>query len=137
MQIGLYTSAMLMILAATPVLAEAPPTDAGRYRLEKTETGFIRLDRQTGAITFCREKDGELICRMAADERAAYDQELDMLARRVTALEARLDRLASGNRQPSEAEIEQSLSIMERVMRRFMALVEEFRQNDAVQPNRG
>lgn len=139
MRIGLFTLATLITFGAGPALAQdtqASPADTARYRLEKTETGFIRLDQRTGAITFCRETAAELTCRMAADERAAYDQELDMLAKRVTALEARLDRLASSGPAASEAEIEHSLSIMERFMRRFMGLVKEFRHEGPPQPDR-
>jgi hypothetical protein len=60
------------------------------------------------------------------DERAAYEKELDLLGDRVTALEKRLDAQPSQNALPGEAEIEQSLSIMERFMRRFMEIIEEF-----------
>jgi hypothetical protein len=131
MRIGLFTLAALITLGAGATSAQPMDTDPGRYGLEKTETGFIRLDRQTGAVSFCREERAELTCRMAADERAAYDQDLDMLAKRVDALEAQIARKAPNGPAASEAEIEQSLSIMERFMRRFKALVDEFRQEDA------
>jgi hypothetical protein len=128
-----------LILSAIPAMAQTPPapTADNRYRLEKTETGFVRLDQQTGAVSFCREEAGGLTCRMAADERMTFEQELDMLARRVEALEKKSD--ASVSRPagpPSEAEIEQSLSIMERFMRRFMGLIEEFREEDRPVPDR-
>ena len=104
----------------------AQETGSQRFQMEKTESGFVRLDRETGAISVCREEAGELICRMAADERAAYEKELDLLAGRVTALEERLDAAPTAKALPDEAEIEQSLSIMERFIRRFMEIIEEF-----------
>ncbi|MGO7216292.1 hypothetical protein ACCS75_35305, partial [Rhizobium ruizarguesonis] len=61
--------------------------DAGRFQLEKSGDPFVRLDRQTGAMSICQDKEGALVCRRAADERAAYEDELDRLAKRVTALE--------------------------------------------------
>lgn len=136
MRIGLFTSAAILTLGTGFASAQPSETETGRYVLEKTETGFIRLDKQTGSVSFCREDRAELTCRVAADERAAYDQELDMLAKRVEALEAQVGRQAPQGSAASEAEIEHSLSIMERFMRRFMGLVEEFRQDGASQPDR-
>lgn len=125
---------LLLILPlgfATPALAEEP--DVARFALEKTESGFVRLDRQTGALTLCREKDGALVCRMAADERTAYEEDLTRLEKRVEALEKRLvdGRLpASGEPMPSDEEVERSIGIMERFMRSFFGLVEEFKQKE-------
>lgn len=116
----------ILLSLALPAYAFAQDADPSRFQLERTESGFIRLDRETGAVSLCREAEGNLVCRMAADERAAYEKELDLLGERVTALEKRLDAQPSQNALPGEAEIEQSLSIMERFMRRFMEIIEEF-----------
>ncbi|WP_152336560.1 hypothetical protein [Pseudorhizobium flavum] len=116
----------ILLPLALPAYAFAQDADPSRFQLERTESGFIRLDRETGAVSLCREAEGNLVCRMAADERAAYEKELDLLGERVTALEKRLDAQPSQNALPGEAEIEQSLSIMERFMRRFMEIIEEF-----------
>ncbi|AYC99526.1 hypothetical protein [Neorhizobium sp. NCHU2750] len=117
--------------------AEAEP----RFTMQCTDQGIVRLDTETGAITTCREESGELACRMAPDERAAYDKELDLLQKRVTALEERLsqtppDRLQ--NQLPSDAEVDRSLSIMERFMRSFMGIVREFTEEKPgeAQPDR-
>jgi hypothetical protein len=109
-----------------PGLAFAQEAEGQRFQLERTENGLVRLDRQSGAISSCREENGALSCRMAADERAAYEQELELLEKRVTALEERLKEGAPSRDFPGEAEIEQGLSVMERFMRRFMAIIEEF-----------
>lgn len=137
MRTGLY--ALMLIIGAGATMAEAQtpppgPEASPRYRLERTEHGFIRLDQQTGAVSSCREEATGLVCRLAADERTAWEQELDMLAKRVAALEARVGR--PEDQVPPEAEIERSLSIMERFMRRFMNLIEEFRGHEAPQPDR-
>lgn len=125
---------LLLILPlglAAPALAEEP--DTARFALEKTETGFVRLDRQTGALTLCQEKDGALVCRMAADERAAYEEDLTRLEKRVDALERKVadSRLpATADPMPSDAEVERSIGIMERFMRSFFGLVEEFKEKE-------
>lgn len=107
-------------------MAQYAATD--RYTLEKSASGFVRLDRQTGAVTLCTEADGTLTCRMAADERAAYDADLARLEKRVEALEKRVAEgpAAKSGELPSDAEIDRSIGIMERFMRTFFGLVQEF-----------
>ncbi|MFN7026695.1 MAG: hypothetical protein ACK4QP_19710 [Pseudorhizobium sp.] len=117
---------LLLSMMLMPGLAFAQEAEGQRFQLERTENGLVRLDRQSGAISLCREENGALSCRMAADERAAYEQELELLEKRVTALEERLKEGAPSRDFPGEAEIEQGLSIMERFMRRFMGIIEEF-----------
>ena len=52
-----------------------------RYVLERTEDGFVRMDRQTGEMSVCREQSGSLVCRSAADDRTVIDAELEALKR--------------------------------------------------------
>lgn len=136
MRIGIYAAACVSTLLAGATMAQAPATEDNRFRLEKTETGYIRLDQKTGAVSFCREDHGSLTCRMAADERQAFEQELDLLAKRVDALEQKLGTGAPSATVPSDAEIEKSLSIMEQVMRRFMGIINEFRAETQTAPDR-
>lgn len=135
--LALTTCALLL-----PLSASAQQAQTNRFQLQRTETGIVRLDTETGAMTLCRDENGTLACRMQPDERAAYEQELDRLAKRVTALEERLSNIppdALPKTLPSDAEVDRSLSIMEKFMRRFMAIVGEFadeREADKPQPNR-
>lgn len=114
-----------------PLAATAAEADASRFQLERSGDHFIRLDRQTGAMSICQDKDGALACRMAADERAAYDDELDRLSQRVTALEqgGLIQRAL-----PSDAEVDRSISIMERMMKSFMGMVKEFQAEENTNP---
>lgn len=139
MQIGLFAVCLGVLgLPALSVLAQQPADvpGANRYHMERTEQGFIRLDQQTGAVSYCREEADGLACRLAADERAAFEQELDILAKRVDALEKRLDAASAPPRLPNDAEVEKTLSIMERFMRRFMAIIGESAPETAPAPNR-
>lgn len=127
--------ATLFLLLASGVAAPAvaEDTDVARFALEKTDGGFVRLDRKTGALTLCQEKDGTLTCRMAADERAAYEEDLGRLEKRVEALERSLATgrpLTKGEPLPSDEEVERSIGIMERFMRSFFGLVQEFKQQE-------
>ncbi|SFA98459.1 hypothetical protein SAMN03159496_01341 [Rhizobium sp. NFR07] len=119
------TALTLTALAGSVVLAAGAAEAQQRFQMERSEGGIIRLDTETGAITTCRDQSGELTCRMAPDERAAYETELDLLEKRVSVLEERLSQTPP-DRLPSDAEVDRSLSIMERFMRTFMGIVREF-----------
>lgn len=112
---------VLLCAAAVPAAAQ----NEGRYRMEKTESGFVRLDTVTGEVSLCRETDGQIACRMAADERAAFERELELLDHRVEALEkaAAAAPADAKPRLPSDEEIDRTMSVMERMMRRFMGIV--------------
>jgi hypothetical protein len=93
----------------------------------------VRLDTKTGAISVCTEQSqGQMICKMATEDREAYENDLADLQDRVKVLEDRLaaiDQKGSGNTAsslPSEQEFEQSMSYMERFMRRFMDIAKSF-----------
>jgi hypothetical protein len=113
------------VALSTQVLSlPAQAQDDRRFQLERTEQGIVRLDTQTGAMSLCNDTSGELVCRMAPDERAAYEQELDLLEKRVAALEQRVANSPKGL--PDDDAVDRSLSIIERFMRGVMTMVREF-----------
>ncbi|MBB3388960.1 hypothetical protein FHT82_001683 [Rhizobium sp. BK275] len=123
--------AITLAAGLLPLAAMAAEPDATRFQLERSGDHFVRLDRQTGAMSLCTEKDGALVCRMAADERAAYEDELDRLADRVSALEKSTTARPA---LPTDAEVDRSIGIMERMMRSFMGIVREFQAEDEANP---
>jgi hypothetical protein len=137
--IGILALAVPAALVLTGAATDAPQNDTARFQLERSGDLFVRLDKQTGAISLCTEQDGNLVCRMAAEERAAYNEELDRLNARVTALEKAV---AAGNAAPhlpSDAEVDRTIGIMERMMRSFMGMVREFQgeeQQDKTLPQK-
>ncbi len=118
-------------MLATPALAQ----ETERYRMERTEDGFVRMDTTTGQMSVCQETSGQLVCRTATDERLAYEERIDDLERRVEALES-----AKGTVQqalPSEQEFEQSLGYMRRFFQSFFDIVKEWENDPGTpQPNR-
>jgi len=127
MRIGI--AALLLpaaVLLTAPAFAAEP--DATRFQLERSGDHFVRLDRQTGAMSICQDQNGNLVCRMAADERAAYDGELDRLSDRVTKLEKTVTS-NNGSSLPSDADVDRTLGIMQKFMRGFMGMAKEF-QNE-------
>ena len=120
----LACAAALAALAASPASAQ----ETERYRLERTQDGYVRLDTQTGAMTLCREADGRLSCAPASQQGEAAD-EIGALRERVEALETRLAAIESrapAAGLPAEEEFERGMGYMERFFRMFMGLVREF-----------
>ncbi|TIM59515.1 MAG: hypothetical protein E5Y52_31405, partial [Mesorhizobium sp.] len=69
------------------VAASAYSEETDRYRLEKSANGYVRMDTQTGAMSICEERSGQLVCKLAADERSAFQDEIDRLQSTVKALD--------------------------------------------------
>jgi hypothetical protein len=120
----LSISALALIVPAQ-ALSQEP--GANRFAMEKTESGFVRMDTVTGEMSICTENAGQLVCRLAADERRAFEETLSDLSARVANLEQRLDAVAppaESSGIPDEAELDRALGAMEKVMRRFFGMVE-------------
>ena len=110
-----------------------------RYSITKTENGFVRVDNETGNLSFCSQQDGKLTCRLAADERAAYQSGIDAMSERLATLEARLKTLESKAPEvdsakrksivPSDEELDQALKFANKAMRRLFGLVKELKQD--------
>ncbi|WP_425287373.1 hypothetical protein [Paramesorhizobium deserti] len=122
----------MMALAALLVGPDvANSQEAGRYTMEKTDKGYVRLDTRTGDVSVCAEQSGQMVCKMAADDRRAYEDDLASLNERVKKLEeqvAAYGKLPPVVRDtlPSEEEFEKTMSYMERFFRRFMDIVKSF-----------
>lgn len=48
---------------ATPAAAEPLPESDARFQIERLEEGFLRLDKQTGAVEMCVEGEPAFACR--------------------------------------------------------------------------
>jgi hypothetical protein len=84
-------------LLSVGVLAAYAQSDDERYTLEKSANGYVRMDKQTGEMSICQEQSGQLVCKLAADERSAFESEVDRLQSSVEALEK--TRYRAGGRQ--------------------------------------
>lgn len=124
--------ALLVAFATVPAMAQ----DAERYRLERTEDGYVRLDTTTGIMTLCQEAQGRLACVAASEAEPATSEiealrnEIDSLKNRLAALESRAP-LAGGL--PPEEEFERGIGYMERFFRMFLGLVREFQDDTTPQ----
>lgn len=116
--------ALLAVLLPGPAQAQ----QGSRYTMERAENGYVRLDTRTGEMSICRERGDQLVCQMAADERRAFQEELDALSDRVSALEDAVG-LSDGSDLPSEEEFNRTMGMMERFIRRFFSIVEDLNRD--------
>jgi hypothetical protein len=124
---------IILALAVSAAGAGAEEAES-RFTLEKTPDGYVRMDNRTGEMSICSTRDGQLLCRLAADERDAWQDEIGRLTRRLEEVERRLgeiDKAAATPSLPSEDEFEKSLTLMERFMRRFMDIVKDLDAENA------
>lgn len=102
---------------------------AGRFVMEKTDEGYVRMDTQTGDISVCAMQSGQIVCKLAADERAAFQDELGALEDRIAALEALAGNgtmAPAADGLPAEEEFERGMDYMERFFERFKGIIESF-----------
>lgn len=109
---------------------EPPAGEAGRFAMTPAEGGFLRLDKQTGAVSFCKVEAGLSVCRASADEKAALETEISRLLRENAELKAKAAGESTARQKgapglPSEEELERTLSFTERFMRRMMRVFRE------------
>ncbi|WP_376701985.1 hypothetical protein RQ479_17335 [Mesorhizobium sp. ISC25] len=124
------------------VAASAFSEEADRYRLEKSANGYVRMDTQTGAMSLCEERSGQLVCKTAADERAAFQDQVDRLQNSVKALDERVAKLENSlaarfeSTLPSEEDFNKTMGYMERFLRSFMDIVKDMdKDEDGAKPN--
>ena len=110
---------LIMILGSTSASAE-------RFQFEKTENGLARLDTQTGQVSLCRMQQEHLICRMAADDRQAYEQEISRLQNQQPTLK---EALASLELMFDEGQMDDAVSSLKGVARGILDVMRELQQD--------
>ena len=126
------------LAASAPAQSPAQPNDNWRFKMQKVDGGFLRLDAQTGQVSFCREKSSNWTCDTVADDRAALEAEIKRLSDRVAQLEKQTNDPAQRFRTPSDQEIEQVMGFFEKMMKRFRGVVENLKKEwETEAPNKG
>ena len=75
----------LLVLAAP---AWAAGETSGRYTMSPTDGGVVRLDRETGAMSFCTGKDGAWSCKDMNEAETELKKRVEELERENRALKA-------------------------------------------------
>ena len=145
--------AVLAALTIVVLLIILPANAAeNRYSMAETKDGTIRLDRKSGAVSYCRKVGSGIVCTLAADERQAWVKVSESMEKRIVELEKRIARLEAFrendtglNDSPSqlkkdpklpvlpklsqkeEGEINRAMRVGELFLRRFVGVLKELK----------
>ena len=125
----------LLLLAAPAAAQDAPATENGRYSLNRTDDGYLRLDQQTGHLSVCMRRELGWACHPVPDERSALEDEIarlqkdnaalkkEMLARGVTPPGVAKGQNQPDGASPSDADIDRAMATAERIWRRLVDMI--------------
>lgn len=141
-------------ISTTAVLAQdsatKPANPDARFQIERNGEGFVRLDKKTGETSFCRSTNGNLVCRLAIEERDTYHNEITDLQNKLTAAEEKLDagkdsehsllrpkddvpdtdhdKYAGSERDKFEKELDKAMDFTKFAMKRLFKVVKELQK---------
>jgi len=143
---------------ASAVATDAPRAQgaADRFLVTPIEGGIMRVDRQTGEVTVCKQKQGNWSCSLVPDDRLALEREIDDLERdnyrlrrpdtrrRDTARDHRAEQREAKRRRKqayddmeddggfmSPEEVDKAMNSVERMMNRFIETARQIRRRMA------
>ena len=128
-------AAALCLIAASAGTAAAAEPQAGpedAFTFAPAEGRHLKIDRRSGRVSLCEDKDGTYACTLVPDDRDAYAAEIERLKARVADLEDEVARL-KGDRRRTAAEDEQRfdrfLDFSDKAFRRFFNMVEDMKKD--------
>jgi hypothetical protein len=128
-----YGATLMVLALASAAVADTMDNGGGRFTMSPVDGGFLRLDKQTGAVAMCARSGTAWACTpvedhtpaAAAAELSKLEQENKDLRDRVKALEETLetktplDGPPAGKMQlPTDQEVDQALDYLERVYKK-------------------
>jgi hypothetical protein len=141
-RMGLIVLAIAATLAAPAASAQnAPDNDDSRFTFHRTNDGYLRLDGRSGQVSLCLRRPSGWQCQAVPDERTALEAEIARLqADNISLKKELLSRnlpLPSGVKAepslprggdpriqvPSDAELNQIMTFMEKVWRRMVEMI--------------
>lgn len=112
----------------------AQETTTGRFEIEASVDGFVRLDTETGAVSHCRRRDDVWRCEILAEDRSAIEAvaaEFKALNDRLDRLSARLDAMEAARAEvvapPPEAPAEPKPGFAEQLIESLFQLVRDLK----------
>jgi hypothetical protein len=122
--------AILISLGLLASVAGASAQQSQRFTFQPVDGGLMRLDADTGHVSYCTRGGGDFICRSVADDRMALQNEIDRLKQENETLRKMAGSTpapGTGSRLqlPSEEELDKAMGLFERMMRRMMRTMRE------------
>lgn len=126
---------ILALAALAASISSGVAEDLSRFSLEKTADGYVRMDNSTGEMSICKEQTGQLVCRLAADDRATLADQLSSMDKRLSAIEGKLSGLEKAGARPNgdmptDEEFEKTMGYMEKFFKRFMGVVKDLNDEE-------
>jgi hypothetical protein len=99
----------------------------------------LKIDRRTGRVSLCEETDGRWACRLVADDRLAYEEEIARLESENGRLRERIAQLegaGGGADSPDpwispedERRLDEFLTFSDKAMRRLFGMVQDLKRD--------
>jgi hypothetical protein len=150
---SLIVAAVCLAGLAPAAAAETPDTENGRYTLQPSGDGMIRLDTRTGAVSNCSNSAAGWACYAVPDERKALDDEIGRLQAENDKLKAQLasrdpaasakseDKPAAPNTAenqrkieiplPSDQDMDRVMSFLQRAWKRLVDMANQMQKDVA------
>jgi hypothetical protein len=112
-----------LMLASPAAMADpsAKPADGFRYSMAPVEGGVMRLDGQTGRMSFCAKSGADFACKAVADDRSSFMDEIEAMAKQNADLKKQIADGGSSLRLPKDEDLDRAFGLMERFVKRFGA----------------
>ena len=132
-------AACFSCLSILPAAADPIDDAKGRFAMSPVDGGFLRLDKETGAVALCARKEEAWVCNPVEDHAASQNEKVAKLELENRDLKGRVksleDSLETGKppvlpdgppgppggkmQLPSEEEVDKALDYVERMFKKF------------------
>ena len=148
---------VMLCLTVAPVFAEDAPMSTAKpappvveddlFQMMPAVGRQLKIDRRTGRVSICEDRNGDWACRLVADDRLAYEEEISRLeddnarlveenARLNKELAERQSAEGSGKRgdgpwiaPEDEKRLDEFMTFSDKAIRRFFGMVENLKRD--------
>lgn len=123
---------------STPAVPSTTVGEDDGFAFVPATGDHLKIDRRSGQVSLCGERNGRWTCTLVPDDRTAYEEEIERLQADKRRLEARVAELERSSGAPprtepwfgpdEEKELDRFLDFSGEAMRRFFGLVDELKQ---------
>jgi hypothetical protein len=92
--------ATALLLLAAPALAETVAPAKGRYAIQPSDDGFVRLDTESGSVSHCTRVSGVWQCDGVATPAPTIEHKVDALAAKVDELKREISSFLRARARP-------------------------------------
>ncbi len=127
----------VMSVLGALILSAGALAEEGRFSIKSAGDGFIKLDKQTGGLTHCRQVNTAWTCKVLKDESgelsasveelleeaARIKQENKALKARLAQMEEKLAKLEADPKElkmPSDQDVDKIMGFFEKLLERFL-----------------